>query len=125
MANYSNVNHESIRFLLGNNEFKAGLVTVPSGADYKEGTILQTVSGKFVASAGESNETGLAVLVEDVANTGSSSADIPVRVLISGKVNKAVLKVGSSAATDAQADALRNWSIVALKVTEVGQTDNA
>ena len=125
MANYENVDHQSRRFLLGDNEFRTGVVTVPAGTTYSEGTILQTSSGKFVASEAGEAEVGIAVLCEDVTNRGSSSADIAVRALISGKVNKAQLKVGSSAATDVQADALRQWGIVALNVNEVGQTDNA
>ncbi|MCQ2087875.1 MAG: hypothetical protein MJZ37_07465 [Bacilli bacterium] len=119
MANYEVIEHKSVRIGLGENEFRTGVLTVAGNTTVKAGTIVQTVEGKFVASAGGSNEVGMGVLVDDVINSGNSSADIPLRVLISGRVNSKALLVGSSAATAVQADSLRNWSIVAVPVTEM------
>lgn len=119
MANYTTENHNSVPFLLGDNEFRTGLLTVPASTTYKVGTIVQTVDGKFVASAGGSDEVGVGVIVDDEVNESVNPANVSIRVLISGKVNESFLKVGDNKATAVQADALRKWGIVALKVNEL------
>lgn len=125
-GNYQNVEHKSIRIALGDNEFKTGLVTVAANSTLKAGTIVKTVNGKFVPVTGseETAPEGLGVLVDELTNGTASNADVAYRVLIAGRVNQNALLIGSSAATAAQADALRQWSIVPLTVTEMGKSEN-
>lgn len=123
MANYVNTEHSSVRIALGDNEFRTGVITLAAGVTAKAGTIVKTVSGKFVAATGADDETGLGVIVEDETNSGSASADIPTRVLISGKVNEKALLLSGTAATTAQADALRQWAIVPVVVNEFGRNE--
>lgn len=124
-GNYENRAHDNVILLVGDNEFETGLLTVPANTTIAAGTIVQKSSGKFVLSEGGANEVSLAVVVTPEANSTGSGVDVPCRVAISGKVNKAMLKVGSSAATAAQTDLVRKFGLVPVKVTEVGAHDNA
>ena len=123
-GNYENKEHNNVPFLMGCNEFKSVILTVGAGGKIAEGEILQLVDGKMIPSAGGASEKGLAVMVGTEENTTESSKDVACRVCISGRINKNVLTIGGQKATDAQADVLRNWSIVPVNVVPCGQSDN-
>jgi len=123
-GNYQNTEHNNVPFLLGCNEFKSAVVTIPQGKEIAEGEILQLVEGKMVSSAGGADEKGLAIMVGTEKNDGSAPKDVACRVCISGRVNKNVLTIGGEKATDVQVDVLRNWSIVPVTVVPCGQADN-
>ena len=125
MANYSNENHSSREVLLGNNQFRTGILTVPANTTISEGEMLQTASTKFTRYTGASGEVGVCVMVGTEVNSTSSAVDVPVRVCIAGLVDQKLIKVGASAATAVQADVLRNYGIIPVVVNQVGQLDNS
>ncbi len=122
--NYENELHQSRELLLGNNFFSTGILTVPANKKIMEGTILQTASGKFTVSTAAAGEVGLCVAVDNVVNASDTAIDVAVRVCIAGPVNSELLLLGSAKATAAQADLLRTYSIVPVKVNQCGSVDN-
>lgn len=121
-GNKETIVHEQDQFLWGDNEFETGTLTIASGDEATDGTILvrDGTSGKFkVASAIESP---VFVLVD--RGTYSTAGDYPVRVAISGKFNRARLSLGGNALTAADADALREYGILALSSKNYGSADN-
>lgn len=121
-GNKETIVHEQDQFLWGDNEFETGTLTIASGDEATDGTILvrDGTSGKFkVASAIESP---VFVLVD--RGTYSTAGDYPVRVAISGKFNRARLSLGGNALTAADADALRGYGILALSSKNYGSADN-
>ena len=112
------------QLLLGNNEFKNVVLTVPAGATIAAGEMLQRSSTKYVRSAGASSEINLAVYVGDsVSNATESAVDVNARVCVAGRVNQDMLTVAGTAATDAQADLLRGWGILPRIVHNFSQLD--
>jgi hypothetical protein len=126
-------------FLLGNNEYETGVLTVPAGGKVPIGALLKRTAGKFapvtdtspveinVADSGTANvpvpgvpaEIPVAVNPADIENPGSSTADIPFRALIGGRVRRDMLSVAGNPITDDQADMLRSYGIIPKKVTDI------
>lgn len=106
--------------LFGDNEFETGILAVAeseSDISIADGTVLTRNSdGEFEVSTDASG--ALCVLVDRVATPITAAGDYPVRVCIAGKVNKAKLNLNGSDLTDANADALRNYGILALDAYE-------
>lgn len=122
--NYRNTNHHHSPLLLGDNYFATVTLTVPNQTSILPGEILEKKDGKFV-SARHPYTGNLAVLVEEQTNRTNNPVDVSVRVMVSGRINRQKLTVSGNAATEDQADGLRNWGILPLKVNEIGMLDNA
>jgi hypothetical protein len=127
-------------FLLGNNEYEGGVLTVPAGGTVPVGALLKRVEGKFVpvtdtspvkinvADEGTAKnvpvpgvpaEIPVAVNPVDIENPGSSPADIPFRALVGGRVRRDMLSIAGNPITDDQADMLRSYGIIPKKVTDI------
>lgn len=118
MANMTTLNNSYRQLLLGQNEFQS--VTVKGTGTIPAGTILSFSNNAWVA--GETGSlTGVAIACEDIAAT---SAGVPTRVCISGRVDAKLLKVGESAASLADLNDCRSFGIIPVAVTQVGQLDN-
>ena len=123
MANITSVDYKNLPFALGDNFYEEATVTVPSGG-LERGTILvrDTSTNKFAVATALTlvSGAGIAILREDVENTTDSAADVHIRVMISGHVNRGLLaKIGDTALTDVQADILRGQGFIVEKVAEV------
>lgn len=113
-------------------EFRADEVTFTGAGTLAEGTILarDSVSGKLIpfVKGGSTNEDGIpkAVITYDVVAAGA--ADEPVRALVGGNVRKERLIIAAdgdaSNVDDVVIDQLRDYSIIALDVTELSKLDN-
>lgn len=109
--------------LFGDNEFETGVLTVAAAAsgetiNITDGTVLTRNSdGKYEVAA--DTDGALFILVDRVEAPITEAGDYAVRVCISGRVNRNLVNLGGNALTDAQADALRNYNILALPVREV------
>jgi hypothetical protein len=125
---------------LGNNKFMQGVINIPSGSTVKAGTILKRENGKFAVAtdtppnpgnpaAGGGWETPpspgdipLAVMPLDLKNEGAA-ADIGFRALIGGMVRRDLLNINGESITDAQADALRDYGIIAVASKDVSRVN--
>lgn len=100
----------------------AGAVT------WAEGTVLGriTTSGNLTAytsGAADGSEIPIAVLPSETVFAGAGTA--PARVLISGRVRRAKLVAhGVGALTQAEVDALRDFTIVGLATSQLSELDN-
>ncbi|MDR1587505.1 MAG: hypothetical protein LBS57_08630 [Treponema sp.] len=131
-------------FLLGNNEYETGVLTVPANGTVPAGALLKRAAGKFapvtdtsavsinVADTGTKNvsvpgvpvEIPVAVNPADIENPGSSPADISFRALVGGRVRRDMLSVGGNPITDDQADMLRSYGIIPKKVTDISWVES-
>jgi hypothetical protein len=131
-------------FLLGNNEYETGVLTVPAGGTVPAGALLKRAAGKFspvtdtgavlinVSDTGTKNvsvpgvpaEIPVAVNPVDIKNTAAAPADIPFRALIGGRVRRDMLSVAGSPITDDQADMLRSYGIIPKKVTDISWAES-
>ena len=97
-----------------------------------EGTILarDSVSGLLVifVKGGSTNENGIPKAVITYELVAAGAGDFPVRVLVSGSVRKERLIIdadGDATNIDAAVmDQLRDYSIVAIDVSELNIQDN-
>ena len=109
--------------LLGDNEFETGVLNVPTPGEGEtvnipNGTVLtRAESGKYVAA--EDTDGPLFVLFDNVITPITAAGDYPVRVCISGSLNRNLVFLAGEPVTDAQVDALRQNNILALTVHEI------
>jgi len=98
---------------------------------YPAGTLLGrvTASGKLspaVVGAGDGTAIPVAVLPEDTL-TANPVVDIPIQAVVGGQVNLDRLIFAPALVgvlTPAQKDLIRDFGIIPLNVTELGQLDN-
>lgn len=118
MANMTTQNNSYRQLLLGNNEFMS--VTVKGSGTIPAGTVLSFSNDSW--GAGETGSiTGAAIACDDIAATSSGVA---ARVCIAGRVDAKLLKVGESAASLADLNAVRSFGIIPVAVAQIGQLDN-
>jgi len=99
-------------------------------ATWEAGTLLGriTASGKltpYAAGASDGSQVPVTFMPVDVTFTGAG--DYPIRVPVAGRFRRGDLKVGigaGTALTQAQVDALRDYSLIALNTTELSELDN-
>jgi len=125
---------------LGNNEYETGLINVAANSIVKAGTVLIRAGNKFTPAteiettdevdtdAGTetvSITTTKKVVINpyDVENKGAAAADLSLRVIISGPVRADMLKIGNRGITDAEKDAIRGSSIIALRANDISRTE--
>lgn len=118
--------------ILQGGDFRDDVVTFASAGTLKPGTILArlTADGKltpFVISGQGGAETPVAVLTYVV--TSDAAGDVPIRDMVSGKVRANRLIVDAdgdgSNITPAILDQLRDYSVVAIDVSELNIYDNS
>jgi hypothetical protein len=111
---------------LGDCEYESGSLAVPAVTEYKAGTLLKRGTGESFAIATD-EDTAVAVIPFDIANTASVSKTTGIRALIWGRVRRDMLHYNAAPTvplTPSQRDALRSYGIVARKVTDVSEPDN-
>lgn len=125
MANITitDINYGSVA--IGGEEFEDGVFPAAAAGVVPAGTVFEKAAGDYVfASATPTAGAPLAVLTYDLTVAGAG--DIPVRLLVAGRVNRTRLKLNGSALPVPQAvvDALRDFSIIALHVDQCDLYDN-
>lgn len=123
-GNYEEKSIEPQTLLYGDNEFETGTLTVAAAA---EGDTINITDGAVLIRGSDGNYTpatsavsteALVVLVDRVITPITAAGTYPVRVCISGRVNRNLLTVAGQAVTDGQVNLLRNFGILALPTRE-------
>jgi hypothetical protein len=132
MSNITITNVDIGNVILKDGEFRDDLLTFAGAATVLAGTILarDSVSLKLVpfVKGGTTNEDGIpkAVLTYDVTATGAG--DVAIRDMVSGSVRAERLIIdadGDGSNVDVVVlDQLRDYSLVAIDVTELNILDN-
>lgn len=118
---FESENHAIGSLLFGNNEFRTETLTVAADSSIGDGTVLTRDSntGKLVAA---STATGaLFILCNEVNTPFTVAGDYPVRVVISGRVDRRKVNLAGSELTDADVDALRANGILAMDAYSVNE----
>ena len=118
---YESENHAIGSLLFGDNEFRTETLTVAADSSIGDGTVLTRDSdtGKLVAA---STATGaLFILCNEVNTPFTTAGDYPVRVVISGRVDRRKVNLAGSELTDADVDALRANGILAMDAYSVNE----
>jgi hypothetical protein len=126
---------------LGNGKFEQGTITVAAGAIIEAGTILKRDGAKFTIATDTPPDPGnpadgggwatpptpgdipIAVMPFDLKNEGAEPADMGFRALIGGSVRRDLLNLNGEPITNDQADALRNFGIIAVATTDVSRVN--
>jgi len=132
MSNITITQIDNSSVALPDGAFEDGLLTFGGAGTVVEGTILavDSISLKYVpfVKGGSTNENGIpkAVLTHDATATGAG--DVAIRPLVAGEIRKDKLVInadGDASNVDkAVLDQLRDYSIVARSVQELGEYDN-
>lgn len=118
---FESENHAIGSLLFGDNEFRTETLTVAADSSIGDGTVLTRDSdtGKLVAA---STATGaLFILCNEVNTPFTTAGDYPVRVVISGRVDRRKVNLAGSELTDADVDALRANGILAMDAYSVNE----
>lgn len=118
---FESENHTIGSLLFGNNEFRTETLTVAADSSIGDGTVLtrDEDTGKLVAA---STATGaLFILCNEVNTPFTTAGDYPVRVVISGRVDRRKVNLAGSELTDADVDALRANGILAMDAYSVNE----
>ena len=118
---FESENHAIGSLLFGNNEFRTETLTVAADSSIGDGTVLTRDgdTGKLVAA---STATGaLFILCNEVNTPFTTAGDYPVRVVISGRVDRRKVNLAGSELTDADVDALRANGILAMDACSVNE----
>lgn len=118
---FESENHAIGSLLFGNNEFRTETLTVAADSSIGDGTVLtrDEDTGKLVAA---STATGaLFILCNEVNTPFTTAGDYPVRVVISGRVDRRKVNLAGSELTDADVDALRANGILAMDAYSVNE----
>ena len=118
---FESENHAIGSLLFGNNEFRTETLTVAADSSIGDGTVLTRDgdTGKLVAA---STATGaLFILCNEVNTPFTTAGDYPVRVVISGRVDRRKVNLAGSELTDADVDALRANGILAMDAYSVNE----
>ena len=125
MANITITNIDTGSVALGGEEFEDGLLTLAAGGIIPAGTVLEKAAGKYVFAA-DAPTAGAPLAVLTYELDVAAAGDIPIRALIAGRVNRTRLKLNGDTdpVPDAVVDALRDFSIIAVPVKQLGVYDN-
>lgn len=117
-GNYESEQHKIASLVLGDNDFRTETLSVAAAGEGEtinivDGTVLTRDSdtGKLVVAENETSP--LFVLVDEVITPITEAGDYPVRVCVSGRVDRRKVFLDGTAVTDAQVDALRANGILA------------
>ena len=108
--------------------FEDNTLLAAGALTYAVGTVLGriTASGKlthYASGSIDGSEVPIAVLT--VAEVYTGAGDKAIRALVGGQVRRGdLIAHGVGALTQAEVDALRDYSITALVTTQLGELDN-
>ncbi len=128
MANLEITNNDVAGVVVWEPVFDDETLVDAGGATYAAGTLLGriTANGKLTAytsGAGDGSEVPVAVLRDELVL--AAATDTPCRPILAGRVRRAdMVAHGVGAITDAEADALRDYSIIPLSTTQLSELDN-
>ena len=125
MANITITNIDTGSVMLGGEEWEDGNLDAAAGGSVPQGTVLERSGSDWVfGSATPTAGAALAVLPYDLEI--AAAGDVPIRVLVAGRVNRSRLRLNGSALPVPQTvvDALRDYSIIALSVEQCSAYDN-
>jgi hypothetical protein len=126
---------------LGGGKFEQGKITVAAGATIIGGTILKRSGDNYAvaedippnpgtpadgggwATPPSAGDIPIAVMLFDLKNESSESAVMGFRALIGGSVRRDLLNLDGEPITNAQADALRNYGIIAVASNDVSRVN--
>ena len=132
MANLTITNQDFGSVILKEGQFRDDELTFTGADVYAAGTILarDTATGKYIAfvKGGSTNGNGIPKAVLTYSVTATGAGDITIRDMVSGSVRKARLIIdadGDATNVDfAVIDALRDFTLVTIDVTELNDLDN-
>lgn len=129
MANIEITNNTTRSISVWEPVFESQIAIDAGGETYPAGTVLGriTASGKltkYTSAAVDGSEVPVAVLLDELVL--AAATDTPCRPIISGRVRRGDLVADdpARAITEAEADALRDYSIIPLKTTQLSELDN-
>lgn len=128
MANIEIQNNKTRGIALWGTVHEDAVAVFGGAATWPAGSVLGkvTASGKyarFAPGASDGSEVPIAVLSQEVEAAGAG--DVPIRLLIAGRVRAGDLVNNVDAAlTAVQIDQLRDYSIIALGTTQLAELDN-
>ncbi len=128
MTNLTITNNATSGISIWNTVFEDDTLVATGAVTWLKGTLLGriTASGKLTAyesGNADGSEIPIAILFEEVVFAGAG--DLADRVLISGRVRRAdLVAFGVGALTQPEVDALRDFTMVALKTTQLAELDN-
>ena len=128
MANIEITNNKTRGIVLWEPVHEDAVAVFGGAATWPAGSVLGkvTASGKyarFAPGAADGSEVPIAVLSQDVEAAGAG--DVPIRPVIAGRVRAGDLVNNVDAAlTAVQIDQLRDYSIIALGITQLAELDN-
>jgi len=127
MANIdtTNIDEGSVVVEAKATDFEDNLLTFAGTDAFVAGTILARSGQKLVlyVKTGGGANTPVAVLTYPVSRVGAG--DVAIRALVGGTVNFDRLVIDNAQTVDKTvADALRNFGIVAVRVTQLANIDN-
>jgi hypothetical protein len=109
---------------LGNNEYEAGAIVIPAAGEITIGAVLKRTGSVFELVTNSGTETPVAVNTSHIENTGGTPITVGFRPMISGMVRRDMLTINGAPITDAEADMLRDYGIIAVKGTDISREDN-
>ena len=129
MANIQITNNQTRGISIWDPVFEDEIVLDAGNEVYPAGTVLGriTASGKltkYTTGASDGSEIPVSVLLDELVLT--AGVDMPCRPIISGRVRRNDLLADDPARsiTTAEADLLRDYSIIALSTTQLAELDN-
>lgn len=128
MANVEITNNDVDGIPVWEPTYEDDTLAATGAVTYAAGTVLGrlTATGNLTAyesGNADGSEIPVAWLPNEVEFTGAGTT--PIRAGISGKVRRSrLIAHGVGALTQAEVDALRDYSIVALSTTELSELDN-
>lgn len=121
-------NNSSLGLILHGALFEDDTLTATGAITLAAGTLLGriTASGKlreYTSGAVDGSQVPVTVLPHEVVFT--AAGDKPIRPIIAGRLRRGKLVAhGVGAITQAEADALRNYGIIAQATTQLAEQDN-
>lgn len=128
-GNVEAVTHGPDDLFIGDNEFSSEVLSLAAGETASDGYVLcrDNATGKLELTDDINGQCFVLAERNTLKNnnaSGGAAMDFYVRVCISGRVKKSGVTLKGTALSPEQADALRESSILALDVTNIGKTDN-
>lgn len=128
MANLETTNNTPFGIILWEPEFEEVTLTSTAAAVWPAGTLLGriTADGKATAyTAGASDGSEVPKFLTTSEITFTAAGDQADTVMIGGKARREdLVALGVGDITDAEADALRDFTILAVSTTQLNEFDN-
>ncbi|MGL4982809.1 MAG: hypothetical protein ACRC4W_08170 [Treponemataceae bacterium] len=105
---------EREHLLLGNNNFETSKILVPASSELPIGTVVFRDGDKFSKITTPATQVPAGVLASTITNGDASDITVSCRIVISGDVNKNMLKANDLPIGADFSDKLRNVSIIPI-----------